>query len=607
MPQTYPLQTQFWKSFGRQGIFLGTVVRYNPTTGFYRCDYVDGDSEDLSEDELERWLKRYKPVGKEANPKPTRTKSPPPSVQSSEPRKRRNSRGASSVASSAAGNDGKVAPIKRTTGRGAGSVASADSHNTTDNAAAATSFRSWQESFDLLKIHKETIGTTNVSKLYDLTLANWVYHQRRLSKSGTLPRDKEDQLNSLGFFDNQQQGTAGEVVVEEERVEEEAPVVETTETSARSWDESFQALKEYKTKYRSTNVPLDFEGDPELGAWVDEQRSEWKKGTLDDDHFQQLDDLYFVWDPPRSWDEYMDALRDYKERFEDANVPRYWQEDVALGRWVAQQRKRKREKSLTTSQVRQLNQLTFDFVDPTRKRPFSEILTLLLDFQKEFGHVNVPEKYRDDPKLGKWVRLVRSGNITLSENRRQQLDDLGFAWSLPRPLTWREQYTKLRHYKKRYGNCNIPLDYKKDAALGSWVEAQRRQYDQLTQDRRKLLDKIGFEVEASGKSERARGSRGGSSHHSRGSSARRSHASSDSDDDSEEESRDRQSEISSLNGSLKSRGTASSGGMKMHTGPRRRSSSSTMNSPGARKRRRILTMDSRSHSTPVKLELKKQH
>ena len=50
-------------------------------------------------------------------------------------------------------------------------------------------------------------------------------------------------------------------------------------------------------------------------------------------------------------------------------------------------------------------------------------------FQKEHGHCRVPDKYKiNDFNLGNWVSSQRSAKQTMQPERRQRLDDIGFAW-----------------------------------------------------------------------------------------------------------------------------------------------------------------------------------
>ncbi|HEY8299795.1 MAG TPA: helicase associated domain-containing protein, partial [Methyloceanibacter sp.] len=68
-------------------------------------------------------------------------------------------------------------------------------------------------------------------------------------------------------------------------------------------------------------------------------------------------ELVFDWDTKASaWDAKFEGLQRYKERVSDCNVPLEWTENPQLGRWVSNQRCKKRQ---TAEQKARLNALGF--------------------------------------------------------------------------------------------------------------------------------------------------------------------------------------------------------------------------------------------------------
>ena len=59
---------------------------------------------------------------------------------------------------------------------------------------------------------------------------------------------------------------------------------------------------------------------------------------------------------------------------------------------------------------------------------------------------------------------------------------------------WFTIYEKLQEYKRDHNTSNVPNRYKSDQKLGHWVHYQRTMYktDKLSQDRKDLLESIGF-------------------------------------------------------------------------------------------------------------------
>jgi hypothetical protein len=111
----------------------------------------------------------------------------------------------------------------------------------------------------------------------------------------------------------------------------------------------------------------------------------------------------------------------------------------------------------------------------------------------------VPQGWAEDPLLGRWVAHQRQGKKKLDRGepskgmtvaRVTKLDALGFAWELSaaaiikqrskanRPnrddAGWEAQMAKLKAYKRRHGDCNVPQHWAEDPSLGSWVMMQRK-------------------------------------------------------------------------------------------------------------------------------------
>ena len=65
-----------------------------------------------------------------------------------------------------------------------------------------------------------------------------------------------------------------------------------------------------------------------------------------------------------------------------------------------------------------------------RHRIFEEQVDRLAAYLAKYGNCHVPQKSKDDTVLATWVANVRSGNTILSEEQRQELTAMGFAWDI---------------------------------------------------------------------------------------------------------------------------------------------------------------------------------
>ena len=91
-------------------------------------------------------------------------------------------------------------------------------------------------------------------------------------------------------------------------------------------------------------------------------------------------------------------------------------------------------------------------------------------------------------------------NKKIKEERKCLLNSIGFAWVALSPgtvrnsATWEEMYRRLVAYKTEHMNNNVPIKYKKDPQLGTWVQTQRNVYknEKMTEESIRLLNSIGF-------------------------------------------------------------------------------------------------------------------
>ena len=120
---------------------------------------------------------------------------------------------------------------------------------------------------------------------------------------------------------------------------------------------------------------------------------------------------------------------------------------------------------------------------------------LLQKYYKEYEHCRVPAKYlKDGYKLGGWVSNQRKNysNKQLSEERIKLLESLKFIWD-PYLQDWEDGFTILKNYLEKFGHCRVLISYSiKDYNLGTWVNSQRQNKQQLSQDRIKRLDALKF-------------------------------------------------------------------------------------------------------------------
>jgi hypothetical protein len=117
-------------------------------------------------------------------------------------------------------------------------------------------------------------------------------------------------------------------------------------------------------------------------------------------------------------------------------------------------------------------------------------LVRLAAYKAEHGNCNVPKRWAEDPRLGKWVdkqrvrkRQLDHGEPTqgMTVERAARLTALGLVWELghkgngnkPYNKEWDAQLKRLAAYKAARGNCNVPCGWAEDPRLANWVNTQR--------------------------------------------------------------------------------------------------------------------------------------
>ena len=164
-------------------------------------------------------------------------------------------------------------------------------------------------------------------------------------------------------------------------------------------------------------------------------------------------------------------------------------EGYKLGSWVGEQRKIK--DSLTSERKQRLSDIGFIW-DP-HAEAWEEGFNKLLQFKEANGHCKVPNTLKlDGFNLGNWVGKQRVAKDSLSPERKQKLDDIGFIWD-PYTKAWEEGFSKLLQFKKADGHCRVPDGHKLEGfKLGNWVSYQRQAQNSMPPERKQRLNDIGF-------------------------------------------------------------------------------------------------------------------
>lgn len=226
------------------------------------------------------------------------------------------------------------------------------------------------------------------------------------------------------------------------------PIPEQTEAE---WMLCYYDLKMYYESYGNCRVPRKgYDLRPHLHAWGQKQKREGrayregKPSTMTPARLELLDRLGFEWHPEKGrseWDERYRELLAFHAKYGKIRVPEKF--DPRLHMWVAMQRRHYRffvdggpkQSNLDAHQVALLDAVGMEKRHRDRdtwENRFEE----LKQFKAETGHTNVPQKWKTNSALGRWVdtqktqyHMLHKGKKThLTIERIQQLIQLGFQW-----------------------------------------------------------------------------------------------------------------------------------------------------------------------------------
>jgi len=178
--------------------------------------------------------------------------------------------------------------------------------------------------------------------------------------------------------------------------------------------------------------PIQVYFSPKGGCTEANVRYAKNRELLTEDKILCLDALGFCWViKPHGikvpWKQRIIDLKAFKKKHGHCMVPRNYQPNPALGKWVSNLRQRNKRGELAEDKILLLDALGFCW---ERQTTWGQRINDLKLFKKEYGHCNVPSVYPPNLSLGHWVFKMRQQKKlgTLAEDRILILDGLGFVW-----------------------------------------------------------------------------------------------------------------------------------------------------------------------------------
>ena len=326
----------------------------------------------------------------------------------------------------------------------------------------------WEAMFARAKEYFDIHGDLNVPNRFKTeegySLGAWIFTQRRVragQQYGNLTPERIAQLDSIGM-------------VWENRLE-------------LAWERGYRAAKAYYEEHGNLLADIGYltaEGYP-LGTWLSNQRGLKVQNLLPPSREEKLNEIGMVWSKTDYfWEQNVQAAEAYYREFGDLNVPAGYKtpRGVQLDKWIAMQRRYKKQGRLSEEQVRRLEAL--EMVWEPHRTQWETMFAAAAAYYRENGNLEVPAAYqtKNGLNLGKWVRRQRTayqkgrqGGKPYQEELARRLEGIGMVWDSEDP--WETRYRLAKAYYDKHGDLNIPGDCVAEGIwLGKWLNEQKQIY-----------------------------------------------------------------------------------------------------------------------------------
>ena len=270
----------------------------------------------------------------------------------------------------------------------------------------------WDDNFELLEVFIAREGNSYVPARHvenGVQLGGWVDVQRRRHADGTLTPERATRLAELEGW--------------------------SWDPSEDQWNGYMASLESFVSREGHARVPQKHvESGMRLGAWVNTQRTDFRRGCLSPERAGRLESLTgWSWDPSADrWDDNFELLEVFITREGNSRVPaRHVENGVQLGGWVSEQRTARARSRLSPDRIDRLEAVPGWSWHPKADQ-WGHTIALLEQFVAREGHARVPIKHvEDDVRLGSWAGTQRTEfrRGRLSPERVARLEAFpGWTW-----------------------------------------------------------------------------------------------------------------------------------------------------------------------------------
>ena len=200
----------------------------------------------------------------------------------------------------------------------------------------------------------------------------------------------------------------------------------------RVWNKNYEAAKSYFAVNGDLNVPPSYTTDDgfALGKWIERQRN---NADISPERKKKLDEIGMAWRKESSWERRFALAKSYFEANGDLNIKTNFVADgVWLGKWLAEQKKKHKDGTLSADYAKRLEQIGVDWnTDVTKKfdDAWEQNFLMLKSYCEKHGTLPKINKdaYSDERKLNFWLKRQRQSykNNKLSAEKIEKLASVG--------------------------------------------------------------------------------------------------------------------------------------------------------------------------------------
>jgi superfamily II DNA or RNA helicase len=255
----------------------------------------------------------------------------------------------------------------------------------------------------------------------------------------------------------------------------------------KRWGENFQRTLRRKEEKGDCNVP--YYEDASLHRWQVDQRVKNRRGDLDRNRWQRLDEIGFCWDVDEGqWSSNIQELDALRARTGSWAIP---SNEKRMASFVARVRELNRENELPSHRRAQLEARGFPWEPKdAREERFRQTVEDLGNLFQKTGHRKISTEYKRFADTQR--RLSKEGK--LSAEHEAMLNEIQFPWD-PQNEIWAEMFARFLELQ-RTGAEQTPRDK-------SWINNQRMDFKagRMLPERAECLRKAGYDFEGNKKDE----------------------------------------------------------------------------------------------------------